>query len=68
MPHGKASMSIITIHDLRKTFQTKRKQPGLVGSLKAVAKPELQTVEAVKGITFELEPGELLAFIGPNGA
>jgi len=61
-------MPIITVRDLRKTFQTKRKQPGLVGSLKAVVKPELQTVEAVKGISFELEPGELLAFIGPNGA
>ncbi len=61
-------MPIITVHDLRKTFQTKRKQPGLMGSLRAVVKPELQTVEAVKGINFELEPGELLAFIGPNGA
>ena len=61
-------MSIITVNGLRKTFQTKRKQPGLTGSLRAIVKPELQTVEAVKGITFELEPGELLAFIGPNGA
>jgi ABC-2 type transport system ATP-binding protein len=61
-------MSIITVRDLRKTFQTKRKQPGLMGSLKAVVKPDLQTVEAVKDISFELEPGELLAFIGPNGA
>ena len=61
-------MPIITVRDLRKTFQTKRKQPGLMGSLKAVVKPELQTVQAVKGITFDLEPGELLAFIGPNGA
>ena len=61
-------MSIITVRDLRKTFQTKRKQPGLVGSLRAIVKPDLQTVEAVKDISFELEPGELLAFIGPNGA
>jgi ABC-2 type transport system ATP-binding protein len=61
-------MPIITVRDLRKTFQTKRKQPGLAGSLKAVVRPEFQTVEAIKGITFELEPGELLAFIGPNGA
>jgi len=61
-------MSIITVCDLRKTFQTKRKQPGLMGSLRAMVKPDLQTVEAVKGISFELEPGELLAFIGPNGA
>jgi ABC-2 type transport system ATP-binding protein len=61
-------MPAVTMRDLRKTFQTKRKQPGLLGSLKAVVKPEFQTVEAVKGISFDLEPGELLAFIGPNGA
>lgn len=61
-------MPIIQVHDLRKTFQVKRKQPGLTGSLKAVIKPEFQTIEAVKGISFELEAGELVAFIGPNGA
>ncbi len=61
-------MPIIQVRDLRKTFQTRRKQPGLAGSLKAVIRPEFQTVEAVKGISFEIERGELLAFIGPNGA
>jgi len=61
-------MSIITVRDLRKTFQAKRKAPGLTGSLKAVFRPDWQTVEAVKGIDLALEPGELLAFIGPNGA
>ncbi len=30
-------MSIITVHDLVKTFQTKRKQPGLMGSLRVLS-------------------------------
>jgi ABC-2 type transport system ATP-binding protein len=30
--------------------------------------PRRRPVEAVRGITFEVEPGERLAYIGPNGA
>ena len=61
-------MSVITVRDLSKTFALKRKQAGLRGSLRAIVRPDFQRVEAVKSITFSLEPGELLAFIGPNGA
>jgi ABC-2 type transport system ATP-binding protein len=61
-------MTAIQVNNLSKTFQTKRKAAGLGGSLRAIARPEYQTVEAVRGISFELEPGERLGFIGPNGA
>jgi ABC-2 type transport system ATP-binding protein len=61
-------MPIIDVRDLSKTFSVKRKQAGLRGSLKSIVRPDFQRVDAVKGITFSLEPGELLAFIGPNGA
>ncbi|MFN8486761.1 MAG: ATP-binding cassette domain-containing protein [Caldilineaceae bacterium] len=61
-------MSAITVHNLRKTFQTKRKAAGLQGSLAALWRPTWQTVEAVRAISFAMEEGELLGFIGPNGA
>jgi ABC-2 type transport system ATP-binding protein len=61
-------MPAIQVTNLTKTFQTKRKAAGLGGSLRALARPEYQTVEAVRGLSFEMEPGELLGFIGPNGA
>ena len=61
-------MPVITVCDLSKTFALKRKQAGLRGSLRAIVRPDFQRVEAVKSITFSLEPGELLAFIGPNCA
>ncbi len=61
-------MAVITVRGLHKTFQTKRKAAGLGGSVHSLFRPEYATVEAVRGISFEMEPGELLGFIGPNGA
>ena len=61
-------MTVIQVSNLSKTFQTKRKAAGLRGSLRTIFRPEYQTVEAVRGITFSMEAGERLGFIGPNGA
>jgi ABC-2 type transport system ATP-binding protein len=62
------NMPAIEVNGLRKTFQTKRKAAGMSGSMRALLKPQYSTVEAVRGLTFQMEPGELLGFIGPNGA
>jgi ABC-2 type transport system ATP-binding protein len=61
-------MPAIEVTSLQKTFQTKRKAAGLRGSVRALFKPEHSSVEAVRGLTFQMEAGELPGFIGPNGA
>ena len=61
-------MPAIEVNQLQKTFQTKRKAAGMRGSLRALVKPEYSTIEAVRGLSFQMEAGELLGFIGPNGA
>ena len=61
-------MAVIEVRDLRKTFRVKHKEPGLAGSLRALWQPRYSDVAAVKGVSFEVEEGETLAFIGPNGA
>jgi ABC-2 type transport system ATP-binding protein len=61
-------MPNIKVQKLSKIFETKRKTAGLKGSLKALYRPEKVEIHAVRGISFEMEPGELLGFIGPNGA
>jgi ABC-2 type transport system ATP-binding protein len=61
-------MPAIEVTNLSKTFRTKRKAAGLGASMRALFKPEYTTVEAVRGLSFEMDSGELLGFIGPNGA
>jgi ABC-2 type transport system ATP-binding protein len=61
-------MPAIQVSNLTKTFRTKHKAAGLGASLRSLVKPQYSTVEAVRGLSFEMESGELLGFIGPNGA
>jgi ABC-2 type transport system ATP-binding protein len=61
-------MPAIQVSNLTKTFRTKRKAAGLRASLRSLARPQYSIVEAVRGLSFEMESGELLGFIGPNGA
>jgi ABC-2 type transport system ATP-binding protein len=61
-------MPAIQVNNLQKTFMSKRKAPGMSGSIRALVRPEYTEVEAVRRLSFEMEAGELLGFIGPNGA
>jgi ABC-2 type transport system ATP-binding protein len=61
-------MPSIEVSNLQKIFQTKRKAAGMQGSMRALFKPDYTSIEAVRGLTFQMEAGELLGFIGPNGA
>ena len=52
--------SALIVRDLRKTFPTKLR--------KGFFKSEKGTVEAVRGVSFTIEEGELFGLLGPNGA
>ncbi len=61
-------MPIITVENLTKTYTSRKKQPGVWGTWKALFGGATTQVQAVKGVSFSIEPGELVGFLGPNGA
>jgi len=59
---------IIRARGLSKTYRISEKQPGLAGTIKHLLRRRHRDVLAVDGISFTIEPGEIVGFLGPNGA
>lgn len=58
----------IIVEDLVKTFRVAERRPGLGGAVAGLVQRRYRTVRALDGVSFSLEPGELVGYIGPNGA
>jgi ABC-type uncharacterized transport system ATPase subunit len=58
----------IVVENLRKTFQVAVRRPGFFGAIRGVLQREHRTVHALDGVSFAIEPGELVGYVGPNGA
>jgi ABC-2 type transport system ATP-binding protein len=58
----------IRVEDLSKTYHVAEREAGALGAVKGLFRRRRRAVEALKHVSFALEPGELLGFIGPNGA
>jgi ABC-2 type transport system ATP-binding protein len=61
-------MPIIECNNLSKIYRVAAKQPGLGGTLQHFFKRTYRDVPAVQGVSFTIEPGEVVGFLGPNGA
>ncbi len=59
---------IISVSNLHKHFRVYKSRRGLAGALRNLVSRQHKLIRAVDGITFEVEPGELVGYIGPNGA
>jgi ABC-2 type transport system ATP-binding protein len=59
---------IISVEHLTKVYRTPQKDPGLGGALKSLFRPRFQGKVAVDAISFAIEPGEVVGYIGVNGA
>ena len=61
-------MPIIEVNDLVKTYKIIEKEDGIKGYFKNLIKPKYNEITAVNGINFNIEKGELVGYIGENGA
>jgi ABC-2 type transport system ATP-binding protein len=61
-------MPQIWVEQLRKYYQVHQKEPGFIGSMKSFVNRRYFHVKAVDGVSFGIEPGEMVGFLGPNGA
>jgi ABC-2 type transport system ATP-binding protein len=59
---------IIEVHDLTKQFRTFRRREGVLGALQNLFVREYVTVRAVDHVSFSIAPGEMVGYIGANGA
>ncbi len=59
---------VIVVRDLAKTYRVSERQEGLGATLRSFVRRTFRDVPAVAGISFTIEPGEVVGFLGPNGA
>ena len=61
-------MPIITVEHLSKNFKVHKRRTGFWGNLSSMMSREYNVIKAVDDVNFSLERGELVGYIGANGA
>ena len=60
--------SLIEVSQLSKTYQVAEKKTGLGGTLQHFIKRKTLNINAVKNVNFSIKEGEIVGFLGANGA
>jgi ABC-2 type transport system ATP-binding protein len=61
-------VSEIVVDALTKRYKVHKRPPGVLAAFRSVFRRNYETVQAVSGLSFTIEPGERVGFLGPNGA
>ncbi len=59
---------VISTTNLKKKYKVNRREAGFFNSVKNFLFRKYEIKKAVKGISFDIMPGERVGFVGPNGA
>lgn len=61
-------MAMIEVKNLVKTYKISEKEHGMIGYVKHLFHPKYKELTAVSDISFSIQEGELVGYIGENGA
>ena len=61
-------MNFISVKNLNKEFKVMQRESGLRNAFKSLIKRKYKTIKAVDNISFDIEKGEIVGYIVPNGA
>ena len=59
---------MITVENLSREFKINKKYPGFRGAIKSFFSNEYEIKKAVQDISFKIDDGEIVGYIGANGA
>ena len=59
---------MIKVKNISKSFRVSVRQAGFGRAVKALFSREYSIVHALDNISFEIKQGEMVGYIGPNGA
>ena len=63
-----ATSPAIHVRDLRKVYTVHEREAGALAALRSLFRRRVRHIAAVDGISFDVQPGEVVGFLGPNGA
>jgi len=61
-------MRVIEVKELSKVFKIPKKEPGFGGAVRGLFNPQFEDKTAVDRISFQVDTGEIVGYIGVNGA